>query len=102
MKRAAAALAVVAALALLSGCSSEPTGPSPFEVECLEQDGVFVEDTVTETVSTMVTGTLTGTVFVDGKVVTGTGIGTGLYTGPVTLNVRACVVDGEIKDMEIR
>lgn len=86
----------------LAGCSSEPPKPSLFETTCKRHEGSFKEQRVDPIVTTTISGTVTGTVFTpDGKAVIGTGVGTGVYTGPVTLVLRTCVVDGEIEDLEV-
>lgn len=104
MKRSAAALAAVTALLILSGCSSEPPGPSPFQIRCEEElNGRFFEDTATIDVQNVsVSGTVTGTVYVEGRVATGTGYGYGTYTGPTAVTARICIVDGDIKEAEVR
>ncbi|QNJ55993.1 hypothetical protein SEA_RASPUTIA_103 [Microbacterium phage Rasputia] len=88
---------------LLTGCSTEPPGPSPFQVNCEEElNGKFLEDSATIDVQNVqVSGHISGTVYADGLSTTGTGWGYGQYTGKTTVTARVCIVDGDIKDSEI-
>ncbi|AWN07774.1 hypothetical protein HOT31_gp103 [Microbacterium phage Hendrix] len=95
--------AALLAVVTLSGCSMEPPGPSPFQINCEEElNGTFLEDSATiEVQNVSVGGTITGGVYVNGTYTTGTGYGYGTYTGSTSVTARVCIVDGDIKDSEI-
>lgn len=101
--RTAAILATIALALTLTGCTMEPPGPSPFQINCEDElNGTFLEDSATiEVENVHVSGTITGIVYANGQSATGTGVGYGTYTGKTTVTARVCIVDGDIKEMEL-
>jgi len=92
--RARRVLALLAAVVLvLTGCSSEPPGPT-FEESCAERGGAVLSDTTTKLMTGTVTGVIVGS---NGSV----GTGTGVATSAVSFTVTLCTVEGHVVDMEV-
>lgn len=77
MRKAAASLIVLAALAL-TGCNP---GPDPFIKSCEARGGTILKDSKTNTVVTSGNG--------------GVGVGT------TTVTIKLCVVNGDVVDMKV-